>query len=261
MFKTTALATAIGIAIAGTVPAQADQLQDILSAGEIRVGILLDVAPWGFNNENGEPDGLDVEVAQMLADNLGVDLELVQVTGPNRIPSLIADKVDVLIAALGATPERAQQVAFSQPYAAVELGVYGPADMEKAEAPDALAGQSIAVAKGTTLDLWLTDNAPDANLIRFEDVPSVLSAYIAGQATSFAENSAIVAEASKDNPDVEMDLKFLIRQSPAHIAIQHGEPDFLRWLDTFLFSNRLNGELPALQEKWFNIKQENLPRL
>ncbi|MDQ0326983.1 MULTISPECIES: transporter substrate-binding domain-containing protein [Hyphomicrobiales] len=261
MFKLKAFAIAVGIAIASTIPAKADKLQDILSAGEIRVGVLLDVAPWGFKDENGDPAGLDVDVANLLADDLGVDLKLVQVTGPNRIPSLLADKVDVLVAALGATPERAQQVAFSQPYAAVQLGVYGPADMEKAETPDQLAGQSIAVAKGTTLDLWLSDNAPDANLIRFEDVPSVLSAYMAGQASSFAENSAIVAEAAKNNPDVEMDLKFLIRQSPAHIGIRHGEPDLLRWLDTFLFSNRMNGKLPELQEKWFNVKQDNLPHI
>ncbi|MCF1503124.1 transporter substrate-binding domain-containing protein [Afifella sp. H1R] len=261
MFKLKAFAIAVGIAIASTIPAKADKLQDILSAGEIRVGVLLDVAPWGFKDENGDPAGLDVDVANLLADDLGVDLKLVQVTGPNRIPSLLADKVDVLVAALGATPERAQQVSFSQPYAAVQLGVYGPADMEKAETPDQLAGQSIAVAKGTTLDLWLSDNAPDANLIRFEDVPSVLSAYMAGQASSFAENSAIVAEAAKNNPDVEMDLKFLIRQSPAHIGIRHGEPDLLRWLDTFLFSNRMNGKLPELQEKWFNVKQDNLPHI
>ena len=255
-----AAAAAMAIGVVAT-PAKADQLQDILSAGEIRVGILLDVAPWGFKDESGEATGLDVEVAELLANDLGVDLEIVQVTGPNRIPSLMADKVDILIAAIGATPERAQQVAFSQPYAAVELGVYGAADMPVAETPDELAGTSIAVAKGTTLDLWLTDNAPEANLIRFEDVASTLSAYMAGQAQSFAENSAIVAEAAKDNPDVEMERKFLIRQSPAHVAIKQGEPDFLRWIDTFLFSNRLNGKLPALQEKWFNVKQDNLPRI
>ena len=46
---------------------------------------------------------------------MGVKLELVQVTGASRIPSLLAGKVDVLIAAAGATPERAQQVMFSQP--------------------------------------------------------------------------------------------------------------------------------------------------
>ena len=56
-----------------------------------------------------------------MAADMGVKLELVQVTGASRIPSLLAGKVDVLIAAAGATPERAQQVMFSQPYAAVNL--------------------------------------------------------------------------------------------------------------------------------------------
>ena len=56
---------------------------------------------------------------------MGVRLELVPVTGAARIPSLLSDKIDILIAGLGATPERAQQVMFSQPYAVVNLGVYG----------------------------------------------------------------------------------------------------------------------------------------
>lgn len=181
-------------------------------------------------------------------------------TGANRIPSLLANKVDVLIAAAGATPERAQQVTFTQPYAAVNLGVYGPKSVANASDPDGLKGRSIGVAKGSTLDIWLTDNAPGAKLVRFEDTPGAIAAYLAGQVETFAENSAIALKVAQDNPGKEVELKFLIRQSPAHVAVRHGEQDLVNWINTFLFYNRLNGKLGALQMTWFKEKQ-TLPQM
>jgi len=246
---------------AAALPAKADKLQDILDAGKVRVGVLLDVPPWGFTDDAGQPTGLDVEVANLIASELGVELELVQLTGTNRIPSLLADQVDLLISAMGATSERAQQIMFSQPYAAVQLGVYGPSSIEATEDVADLEGRQIAVARGTTLDLWLTENAPGVNISRFEDVPSTLAAYLTGQAEMFAENSAIVVNAKKDHPDADIELKFRIRQSPAHIGVPMGEHNLLQWVNTFVFANRLNGRLPALQEKWFEEKQGDLPAL
>lgn len=262
-FKSMVVAAAFGVAasLMQPGPAHADKLQDILNSGTVRIGVLLDVPPWGFTDEEGRPSGLDVEVAALMAEELGVDLELVQLTGTNRIPSLLANQVDVIISAIGATSERAQQVMFSQPYAAVQLGVYGPAGIESTEDVSDLDGRQIAVARGTTLDLWLTDNAQGANLVRFEDVPSTLAAYLAGQAEMFAENSAIVVNAQNDHPGAEMELKFTIRQSPAHVGMPMGEHNLLQWVNTFVFANKLNGRLPELQEKWFREEQGVLPAL
>lgn len=262
-FRKFVTAAVLGLATSLALPAvaTADKLQDILNSGTVRVGILLDVPPWGFTDENGQPTGLDVDVANLMADELGVDLEIVQVTGTNRIPSLLADQVDVLISAIGATSERAQQLMFSQPYVAVQLGVYGPSSIEPTDDVADLEGRQIAVARGTTLDLWLTDNAEGANIVRFEDVPSTLAAYLAGQAEMFAENSAIVVNAQEDHPDADMELKFTIRQSPAHVAVPMGEHNLLQWVNTFVFANKLNERLPELQEKWFGEEQGVLPAL
>ncbi|MGQ9369384.1 transporter substrate-binding domain-containing protein [Azospirillum sp. ST 5-10] len=240
--------------------ARADKLQDVLDAGSLRVGVLLDAAPWGFKNAKGEASGLDVDLAKLMAADMGVTLELVPVTGANRIPSLLADKIDVLIAAAGATSERALQVMFSQPYAAVNLGVYGPASMAATKDPADLKGHSVGVAKGSTLDVWLTDNAKGVNLVRFEDTPAAIAAYLAGQVETFAENSAIALKVAEDNPGKEVGLKFLIRQSPAHAAVRQGEQNLLNWINTFLFQNRLNGKLAAIQLTWFKEAQ-TLPHM
>ncbi len=82
-------------------PAQAD-LQEIISAGKVRIGVPVDVPPFGFVDEKNEPAGLDVDVARMLAEALGVELELTQITGANRIPFLVTDKLDLVISAMGA---------------------------------------------------------------------------------------------------------------------------------------------------------------
>ncbi|MGY4360335.1 ABC-type amino acid transport substrate-binding protein [Bradyrhizobium sp. i1.7.7] len=145
-------ATALAVLAAPTL-AQADKLQDVLGAGKLRVGLLTDAAPWGFKDDKGEIAGLDADLARLIAADMGVKLELVPVTGAARIPSLLSDKIDILIAGLGATPERAQQVMFSQPYAVVNLGVYGAKAIPAAtgKKPDNLDGRSVAVAKGSTL--------------------------------------------------------------------------------------------------------------
>ena len=146
---------ATALAVLAPTLAQADKLQDVLGSGKLRVGILTDAAPWGFKDDKGEIAGLDADLAKLIAADMGVKLELVPVTGAARIPSLLSDKIDILIAGLGATPERAQQVMFSQPYAVVNLGVYGPKAIASVtgKKPDNLEGRTVAVAKGTTLDV------------------------------------------------------------------------------------------------------------
>lgn len=259
-------ATIAAFAIAATAllpaAAHADKLQDILDSGKVRVGILLDVPPWGMTDGEGKPAGLDVEVAELLAQELSVDLEIVQVTGTNRIPNLLSDQLDIIIAAMGANSERAQQVMFSQPYTVVDLGVYGDPSIGLSEDAAVLSGKTVAVARGTTLDLWLTDNAPsDANIARFEDVPSAMSAYLSGQANLFAENSAIIANLRTERPEIEIAPVLIMRQSPAHIGVAMGEHNLLQWVNTFVFTNVMNGNLPALQKKWFGTDRGPLPAL
>lgn len=250
------------IVMATPLAAHADKLQEIIDSGKIRVGILLDVPPWGMNDAEGKPSGLDVEVAELLAHDLSVDLQIVPVTGTNRIPNLLSDQTDIIIAAMGASSERAQQIMFSQPYTAVQLGVYGAPEIGFSEDVSILDGHTIAVARGTTLDLWLTDNVgPDVKMARFDDVASAMSAYFSGQADLFAENSAIIANLRTDRPDTQIAPVFEIRQSPAHVGVAMGEHNLLQWVNTFVFTNVVNGNLPALQEKWFGTERGTLPGL
>ena len=120
-------------------PALATDLQAVRDAGTIRVGMLVDFPPFGIQDASGTPDGYDADVAKALAEHLGVEAQIVPVTGPNRIPYLLSGQVDVLVASLGITAERAERVDFSIPYAGIAIGVYGGTDVAVA-GPEDLAG-------------------------------------------------------------------------------------------------------------------------
>src|SRR5690606_590328 len=143
-------------------------LQEIIASGKLRIGVPIDVPPFGFVDSNNQPVGLDVDVANLIGEALGVEVELQQITGANRIPYLATDRLDLVISAMGATPERAQQIAFSSPYSALAIGVFGP-DSIAVSSPEDLGSEVIAVARGTTQDLELTAKAPNANIMRFDD--------------------------------------------------------------------------------------------
>jgi len=125
----TALAATAGSALA-------DRFQEILQRGVVRIGVPLDVPPFGSQNASRLAEGFGVDMANMVAESLGVKLELTQITGANRIPFLLTDKVDIVISVMGLTPERARQIMFTAPYANTSLAVYGPKSLDIKSAAD-----------------------------------------------------------------------------------------------------------------------------
>ncbi len=255
---TLVLAVVGAAAVALATPVSADLLQDVLKKGVVRVGVPIDVPPFGSTDPSGKPVGFDVDMAEMLAKDLGVKLELQQITGINRIPYLLTNKIDVVISVMGATPQRAQQVAFTSPYAGLFLGVYGSRGVP-VKSPADLGTRKVGLPRGTTQDLSLTEMAPRASIVRFEDDATSAAAFLSGQTDLIATANIVALDLVKKNPTKNIELKFVIRLSPAHIAIRHGEPDMLRWLDTFIFFHKLNGDIGKLHEKWFNEKMQDLP--
>ncbi len=249
---------AAALVCAAPLLAHADKLADIKSKGVLRVAVTVDAAPWGYTDAAGKPTGLDVELAEALARSMGAKLQLQQVTGANRIPYLLSNKVDVLIAALGSSPERAKQVAFSKAYAATVLGVYGGKDVPKAAKPADLASYTIAVPKGSTPDLSLTEMSPDGKFIRLEDTASTISAFLSGQAPLFAENNFIALKVAQENPAKGVELKAQIRVSPAYMAVAPKETALLGELDKFIDGKQADGSLAALRLKWFGDEQKDL---
>jgi len=188
----------------GFAEARADAFADILKNGVVRIAVPLDVPPFGSMSQERKPEGFDIDLAEMVAKSLGVKVELQQVTGANRIPYLLTDKVDVVISVMGLTPERAKQIMFTAPYADTHLAVYGPKSANVKSAAE-LGTLKVVAAKGTTQELGLATMNPSANIMRTEDDATAATAYITGQAELFATNSLIVPDLVKRAPNKEFD--------------------------------------------------------
>lgn len=257
MFKKgAALVLGLGLmAGAGTSMAQADALQTIKSSGTIKIGMLVDFPPYGLMNEQNKPDGYDADVAKLLAKDLGVKLQLVPVTGPNRIPYLLSGQVDLLVASLGITPARAEKVDFSKPYAAITIGVYGKDDVKVANA-EGLAGKTIAVARASTQDTAVTKVAPkSADMRRFDSDAEALQALISGQVPLIGCSNVCYATIQKLAPG-KYNKKFELSSQVQGIAVKPGEAKLLAWVNQFIDKVKANGELDKVNEKWLG---ESMP--
>jgi len=260
------LAAAGALAAAASGPARAQaaapdgRLAKILSDGVVRIGVPLDVPPFGSQTADRRPAGFDVEFAEIAAKGLNARLELQQITGANRIPFLLTDRVDIVISVMGLTPERGRQIMFTAPYANLFLGVYGPKSLNVTSAMD-VGSARIAAARGTTQELALSAMNPRASIMRTEDDATAAAAYLSGQAQLFATASIVAQDLAARHTNVEFDRKFVIRRSPAHIGVRMGEHSLVRWLDGLIFFNTMNGELDRLHQTHLGMPMDPLPTL
>ncbi len=251
---------ALALTLSAATLARADDLANILANGVVRIGVPVDVPPFGSQDANRNPVGLDVELAESIGKALGVKVELQQITGANRIPYLITNKIDIVIAALGMTPERAKQITYTSPYADTFDAVYGPKSLNVSSAAD-LGSYKIVVTKGTTQDMTLTGMNAEANFMRTEDDATAATAYLSGQAELIATNSLVVQELLKQNAGKEFDRKFMLARGPAHMGVRMGEQNLANWLNVFLYSAVMSGELDKMTQKYLGHPYEPLPAL
>ncbi len=249
------------LAMAGTVamgPASAQTLDQLRANGKIRIGVMVDYPPFGLLNTQGEPDGYDPDVAKALGEHLGLPVEFVHVTGPNRIPYLQTDRADVLVATLAITAERAKQVAFSEPYAGVNMIVYGRKDVPMEKLED-LSGVRLAVGRGSTQDVALTRDAPgDAEIQRYDDDSSAIQALLSGQADATAQSDLMIAEIEKAAPEGVFEQKFRLFQQVQGIAMRLGQDELMAAVNDFLKKAKADGTLNAIHRKWLGADLPDL---
>ena len=240
------------------LPAKAD-LADILSAGTVKIAVPESFPPFGALGMEGEYEGYDVDVAKLIAEDLGVELELVPVTSKQRIPFLETDKVDLVIATMGANPERAKSIWFSAAYAPFYSGAFASADQEISSVAD-LSGKTIGLTGGTLEDLELTETAPeDAEIIRFGDNAATQAAFVSGQVDVLVSGNTLAAAVAEQNPDLSVERKFIIKDSPAFIGVKQGNLDLLQWVNVFILHKKLGGDLNTISEKWLGQPLPVLP--
>ncbi len=229
---------------------QADDLQRIIAAGAIKVGVCLSAEPAGFRDSDGMPRGYDVDVATQLAAALEVNLDLVEVTGATRMPQLLSGMIDVIACNITATTERARVIDFSFPYlrTGIKLLVQRGSGIRSLED---IGNRRLVVGRGTTGETMARQRAPDAELIFVENPGDATLLMRQGQADAYVEDSLTVDYIAAAFPSQLEVLPETYSSDAICFGIRKGNPDLLRWLDLFASTYVSSGKYEATYGKWW----------
>lgn len=225
-------------------------IQAIKERGKLRVGVFSDKPPFGFTDEQGNFVGFDNDLAKRFAKDLLGDeskIEFVTVEPASRIPYLQSDKVDIVIANMTVTEERAKQVDFTNPTMKVATQVL-VSDKSGIQTLDDLKGKKIIVTKGTTADIFLTENRPDVELIKYDKNTESLQALKDGRGDGYAQDNFILIGWAKDNPGFHLIEEKLEKEAPIAPAVKKGNTELRDWV---------NQELENLAKEHFLLELYN----
>ncbi len=234
-------------------------LDKIVAAGTIKIAVPEDTPLFGSLAADGKYEGYDIDIANMLAKDMGVTAELVPVSSQNRIPYLTSGKVDLVISSMGIKPERALVINFSKAYAPFFWAVYGSADKKVTNVEEAKA-YKVGATLGTLEEIAFSEAAGEgAEIMRFDDQATTVQAFVSGQVDLIVTGNAIAAQIMKDHPEMNVESKFILQQSPCHIGVRRGDEPLLNWVNAFIYYHTLNKDLDKLSIKWFGAPLPDFP--
>lgn len=250
LFIATIAAGVLALAATGAVKAD-PVINQVKSTGTIKVGLSTFV-PWAFPNKDGKLVGFEVDVANQLAKDLGVKLELVPTAWDAIIPSLVAGKYDVIIGGLTITPERAKTVDFTDPYEHSQTY----AIVNKKLAPnittlDALNSPEVIFAKRRGAAASAIDQFPKAQTHFFDDENTQQQELLNGNATALTVSTPTQALLEEEHPDVVRVIEPAIEQTNEAFAIRKGDPETLAAFNGWIKKRTDDGWLIERFNYWF----------
>ncbi|WP_320202181.1 transporter substrate-binding domain-containing protein (plasmid) [Agrobacterium sp. rho-13.3] len=238
--------------------AQARDLETAKKAGKIIIGISGDNPPYGFMDTAGKQQGFDAEIATAFAKSLGVELQFAQLSLAARIPSLASQKVDMLIASLGMTPERAQSVQFSAPYLEVRNYIISEKTATVTK-PDDLKALIVGTPRSSTIDTLLTAMAPTGTDIRrFDDDSATIQSLLSGQVNAIAANQFAIGKLDGLKPGT-YEGKLVIGNIWFAAASRPGEKDWNQAFNDFITKYRQTDEFKQSYAKWIKVDVPKFP--
>jgi ABC-type amino acid transport substrate-binding protein len=246
------------LALAGPVSAQSVSTMDkVLSAKTLRCGVQLDFPPAGFRTPQNEPEGYDVAYCKDMAKALGVTAQIVETPSAERIPALVSNRIDVLIASASVTPQRAITVSFSQPYISFINVVLTTKDSGVQKFDD-LKGRSIGGVTGST-----TEQELRASFNKWKDPKGKFTAYGSESETFLAlaqkKIDGVIVSAGTAGALIKSgQFPALVMRgaapSPADlagIAVRKADTDLLRWVNVFVWNQVRTGRYKELYAQYF----------
>jgi polar amino acid transport system substrate-binding protein len=230
----------------------ADQLDNIKKRGTLICGTLGTSEPFSFADQaTREIKGYDVDFCRAIADSLGVKTELKLLAVEARIPELSQGRVDIVIANLGYTPQRAEQIEYSHQYFVSQQKIMTrTADGYKSI--NDLGGKQVSAPKGSTSETAVIKKVPTAKVVTFQDPPTAFMALVQNKVDAFALSELTLIK-FKDQVADKVKMTILPESMMAEawgVGVKKGEVSLLKAVNEKLSAMEKNGDAINIFKKW-----------
>ncbi|MDS1139340.1 transporter substrate-binding domain-containing protein [Pusillimonas sp. SM2304] len=242
------------------------------SADTLKIGTEGGYPPWSMVDAAGKVSGFDADVGNALCKELNADCRFVVQAFDSLIPSLDANRFDLIISGMSVTPERGKRIAFSIPYAVEDALFVLPKDSELISAGSAedifkgLSGKTVGVQGGTTHGDYLRQKAPDLNIKNYDTLDQMQIDLDAGRLNATFADLTSQSKFLKKVGDKDFALsQLVIKGSSAPEVLGYGigvginkdKIELKEKVDAALCKLINDGTIKASSEKWFDIDISN----
>jgi glutamate transport system substrate-binding protein len=222
----------------------------LAEAGTITVGTKFDQPLFGLVGPDGVPEGFDVEIAKLIAGELGIDeddIEWVETPSQNRETAIENGDVDIVVATYTINDERKQRVGFAGPYYLAGQSILTLASNTDIQGPDDLSGKRVCTVSGSTPEGNLLANFPDVDVVPFGTYSECLEPLRNGQVDAVSTDNVILAGFAAESDDLEV-RGDPFTEEPYGIGVAKDDVEFRMWINDVLEEIFADGRWTAAWE-------------
>ncbi|MCW3491047.1 basic amino acid ABC transporter substrate-binding protein [Dethiobacter alkaliphilus] len=215
------------------------------------MGTNAEFAPFEFINDDNEYDGFDVDMAKMIADELGMELEIDNMAFDGLISAVLSERVDMAVAAMTITEERQEEVNFSDPYINAGQVIVVLEDNDEIQSVEDLQdGKSVAVQLGTTGDIEASRIVDDSNIVRLQQINAAFMELETGRVDAVIVDNPVAQRYINTMGSLKMVGEPLTEEYYG-IAVNKDNTDLLEQINQALANIKEDGRFDELIVKWF----------
>ena len=232
-----------------------DLLEKIQKNGKLVVGLSADYAPYEFHyiDENGKDviGGFDVDIANEIANKIGVNLVIQEMDFDALVSALPAGKVDLVISGMNPTEERAKVVDFSEVYYNSKHGILVRAeDADKYQTFADLEGAKVGVQLGSTQEKIAKTEIPNVNLQQLSNINNLILELKAGKVDAIVMEKPVAEMAVKSNPELAVGKPIYEEQTGGNaVGIAKNNPQLLAKVNEVITELNESGKMDEYIEK------------
>ena len=221
--------------------------------GKLVLGTSADYPPFEFHmlDENGKDVivGIDVSVAYKIAEDMGLELEIVDIGFDNLLTAMDKGQCDIVIAAMEQDPERDLVADFSDPYYTdlPPMVLVKAENVEQFTGLDSFAGLTVGAQTGTTKEDIVTNDLTGAELLSLAAVNDLVNNLVYGKCSALVLDGAVAKRYTENNPNlVVLEDISLGDAAPYRVAVKEGDPkDLLESINKTLAKILSDGTMDA----------------